>query len=164
MLHAHEPCLGQANAMLAGQGSAQLDNPLEQLGRGLFDPLDLIRIGTIEADGRVEVPVTGVTDGRDLEVVLLGNAGDRLEHVGHLGHGHGQVLYGEVVVDPGHDRICRFAGRPQRLRLFLRVCLPDSGGLVLFEDVDDFSQLELGLLPGVSIGLCHQNGLYLREV
>ncbi len=70
--------------MLACQGAAQFNDLLEQFGRGLLHTLHFIRIGAIDTDAGVEIPVARMSHCRHLKIVFLAYIGDCPEHVRNL--------------------------------------------------------------------------------
>src|ERR1039457_6433472 len=138
----HGVHLLDADPVLAADRPAHLDAELEDLHAGLHHPGLLLGVAPVEQDQRVEVPVPGVEDVGDLQVVLLADLGHLSEDGGEGGAGHRSVADEVARGDTGHRPERAAAPGPEGRPLGVVPGHANFAGAVLLADVGD----GLGLL------------------
>ncbi len=71
-LMSHQVALFDTNAMLTGQDAAQIDARLQYIGAEGFRLSQVLRLGGIEQDHRVQISIAGMEAVCVIQAVLLG--------------------------------------------------------------------------------------------
>src|SRR4051812_14061760 len=88
----HERDLLDADSVFARDAAADADALLEDLVAGVQNALDLVRVALVEEEDGVDVPVAGVEDIGDPDVVTARDSLDEPQDVGQERPGHDAVL------------------------------------------------------------------------
>ena len=94
---------GNADPVLAGQGAADRQRLVENLGDAVMDLFGMLGIGHVAQDGWVQIAVAGMAVNRNRQVIFLGNFADAADHVREGVPGHGNV-FAKAIRGHGADR------------------------------------------------------------
>src|SRR5918995_5844160 len=133
------------DAVLPGERSPVIQTGEDDLTGQLLGPLGLALGVVVVENERMQVPVPGVEDVGDPQVVPTSELGDLAQHRGELRARDDAVLDVVVVGDAAHSTESGLAGFPEEGAFIVVLGHPDLGGLVLLADLQHSSELFLYL-------------------
>ncbi len=110
--------LGRADAVLAGDGAAELDGGAEDVGESALGPGDPLGVRSgFQHAGRMQVAVAGMAERRHGDPVPRGDLVDARDHLGQPRPGHAGVLENRQRAQPGQRGQGTAPGGQQRFGL-----------------------------------------------
>ena len=152
-----ESLFGDADAVFAGDGTAEADGFVEDLVEGQFDAVHFLGVAFVGEEGGVEVAIAHVSEGADAELVALGDVFDEADHGGEFGTGNGGVFEDGGGGHAGEGGEGAAAGRGEAIGFGVIAGDADFAAAIAFGDFDHPSGFFFDL-GGVTVGFHEEEG------
>ncbi len=157
-LHAHRVDLLDADAMLAGDGAADLHAQLQDLGAEMLGAVEFAGLVGVEQDQRMQVAVAGMEHVGAAQAVLDLHVGDAQQHLRQVLARDGAVHAVVVGRDAAGGREGVLAARPELQALGLGLRHRDRGGAGLAAAPLSMRAISSSTSSGSAVGLAQQDG------
>ena len=143
--------------MFTGERAAELQGNIENFVHSGFHAGKFFLVALVAEDGGMQVAIAGMAEGSHLDIVLLLDLVEAVDHGRNLGARHCRVFQHTGGTGTGQGRQCVAAGSPE-LVLFFRIFRNmDSRGVAFLQHVFNDGGF-VSYLSGVAVHLYEKHG------